>query len=176
MGAMPFAANLARVRAQLRANRTKMRKIRQNLHPGHATPKKSLSSPDSPQFFIHKVHFKSQQLTARSHFLMPNTNGGEGRVIGLGVCCILLEGGRPNAAVKPRYFLPHPSYVCRQETKPPNNVFSPKRLSIFIFTSKGFRWDGKTENSILSYIFCSGYCRPKQMQQPMNKTMNKMKM
>ena len=37
---------------------------------------KSLSSPDSPQFFIHKVHFQSHHLTARSHSLMPNTWGG----------------------------------------------------------------------------------------------------
>lgn len=91
---------------------------------------KSLSSPDSPQIFIHKVHFQSHA-------------GGDRPG---GVCCIFLEGGRPNAAVKPRYFLPYPSYVCRQETKPPN-VFSKKTKTLFIF-----KLDRKRTQHIVKYL------------------------
>ena len=149
LGAMPFAANLAGVRAQLRANRTKNEKNQAEFASRPRDTKKSLSSPDSPQFFIHKVHFQSHHLTARSHSLMPNTGG----VIGLGVCCIFLEGGRANAAVKPRYFLPHPSYVCRQETKPPKQcVFQKKRWTLFIFTWKLFKWDEKRALHIPIYL------------------------
>ena len=91
---------------------------------------KSLSSPDSPQIFIHKVHFQSHA-------------GGDRPG---GVCCIFLEGGRPNAAVKPRYFLPYPSYVCRQETKPPN-VFSKKTKTLFIF-----KLDRKRTQHVAKYL------------------------
>ena len=59
LGAMPFAANLAGVRAQLRANRTKNEKNQAEFASRPRDTKKSLSSPDSPQFFIHKVYFHS---------------------------------------------------------------------------------------------------------------------
>ena len=87
---------------------------------------------------------------------------GGGRVIGLGVCCVLLEGGRPNAAVKPRYFLPHPSYVCRQETKtPPTMCFPKKRLDI-IHIFPGIGLNGTEKESIpYCYIFVAlVFCCP----------------
>ena len=107
-------------------------KKEKNLSESASRPRdieKSLSSPDSPQIFIHKVHFQSHA-------------GGDRPG---GVCCIFLEGGRPNAAVKPRYFLPYPSYVCRQETKPPN-VFS-KKLRHYSY----FNWTER-EHKILPFI------------------------
>ena len=129
LGACVCALDLA-ARAQIvRKKKKNQTKFASRHLAGHATPKR-FQTALSFRVFVFQVHFQSHKSNSSMLSLMIKSSERGGGVIGLGLCCIFSKGGRANAVVKPRYFLPHPSYVCRQETKPSWSVFSPKYSSL----------------------------------------------
>ena len=130
LGACVCALDLA-ARAQIvRKKKKNQTKFASRHLAGHATPKRFQTALSFRDFVFKSISKATRRKITHSCPLPWSKVLKEGGVIGLGVCCIFSKGGRANAVVKPRYFLPHPSYVCRQETKPSWSVFSPKYSSL----------------------------------------------